>query len=153
MTAATIRLATDLDLPALGKLGAALIAEHVGFDARRFIAPDHAEAEYATFLHGQMRHPNSVVLVAERDGAVIGYAFASIEPPSMKELRATAGFIHDVLVDASGRRGSVGTALVKAAIDQLRDRGAERVMLWTAEQNAGAQRLFTRLGFAGRWSK
>jgi ribosomal protein S18 acetylase RimI-like enzyme len=147
MTDATIRPATDVDLPALGKLGAALVAQHVAFDARRFIAPDDAEALYATFLRGQMGHSNSVVLVAERDGAVIGYVFASIEPPSIKELRASAGFIHDVLVDPSSRHGSVGSALVKAAIDRLRDYGADRVMLCTAEHNAGAQRLFTRLGF------
>ena len=34
-----------------------------------------------------------------------------------------------------------------AALDWLRAQGAPRVVLWSAEQNATAQRLFTRLGF------
>jgi ribosomal protein S18 acetylase RimI-like enzyme len=36
---------------------------------------------------------------------------------------------------------------MEAAIEWLRERGAPRVMLWTAQQNDGAQRLFDRLGF------
>ena len=36
---------------------------------------------------------------------------------------------------------------MEAAIDWLRRRGAPRVVLWTAEQNDAAQRLFDRLGF------
>jgi GNAT superfamily N-acetyltransferase len=142
-----IRIATEGDLPALGRLGATLVQQHRAFDPRRFIAIDDADASYATFLREQMQHDDAVVLVAERDGAVVGYAFASIEPPSMKELRDTAGFIHDVLVDESARQSSIGTALVNAAVDWLREHGAVRVMLWSAERNASAQRLFLRLGF------
>jgi GNAT superfamily N-acetyltransferase len=37
--------------------------------------------------------------------------------------------------------------LIETAIAWLRQQGAPRVMLWTAEKNAGAQDLFTRLGF------
>jgi ribosomal protein S18 acetylase RimI-like enzyme len=144
---AIVRAATDEDVPALARLGASLVRQHVAFDARRFVSLAEPEATYADFLRAEMRHEDAVVFVAERAGAVVGYAFASIEPPSMKELRDTAGFIHDVLVDQSARQASIGTALVDAAIGWLRERGAERAMLWTAVQNAGAQRLFTRLGF------
>jgi GNAT superfamily N-acetyltransferase len=41
----------------------------------------------------------------------------------------------------------VATALVEAAVEWLRARGAPRVLLWTADANPGAQRLFARLGF------
>lgn len=147
MTDAFVRVATEQDLPALGRLGAALVRQHVAFDARRFIAPPHAETTYATFLAAQMRQRDAVILVAERDHVIAGYAFSSIEPESIKELRATAGFIHDILVDEPVRHGSIGTALVEASIAWLREHGAERVMLWSAAQNTGAQRLFARLGF------
>jgi RimJ/RimL family protein N-acetyltransferase len=36
---------------------------------------------------------------------------------------------------------------MEAAIDWLRERGAPRVILWTATQNEAAQALFQRLGF------
>jgi ribosomal protein S18 acetylase RimI-like enzyme len=144
---AVVRVATDADLPALGRLGALLVGQHTAFDRRRFIAPEHPERLYEDFLRREMRSDNAVVLVAERGGMIVGYAFAAIEPASMKELRATAGFIHDLLVEEAARGASIGTSLVNAAIAWLRQHGADRVMLGTAEQNVGAQRLFTRLGF------
>ena len=88
-----------------------------------------------------------MVLVAERDGAVIGYVYAGLEPQSWKELREPAGFVHDVAVDPSGRRDGVATALVNRAMEWLTARGAPRVVLWTAEGNHPAQALFDRLGF------
>ncbi len=88
-----------------------------------------------------------VIYVAEQDGDVIGYVYAGLEPISWKELRDECGFIHDVVVDDRGRRTGTATALIEKAIEWLRERGAPRVMLWTAEKNAGAQQLFAKLGF------
>lgn len=143
-----IRRATRADLPALGKLGGLLLRTHHAFDSRRFMAPgDDPEGGYAWFLGTQLRESGVIVLVAERDGAVVGYVYAGLEPQSWKELREAAGFIHDVVVGESGRRLGVASALVEAAVAWLREQGAPRVMLWTAEPNEAAQRLFARLGF------
>ena len=143
-----IRKATKADLPALGRLGALLLRTHYQFDSNRFMAPGgDPEAGYAWFLGTQLAEADVVVLVAERQGDVVGYVYAGLEPQSWKELREACGFIHDVVVDERGRRTGVATALIEAAADWLRDRGAPRVMLWTAEQNEGAQRLFEHLGF------
>ena len=146
--AIAIRRATKADLPALGKLGALLIRTHYQFDPLRFMAPgDHPEEGYAWFLGTQLREEDVVVFVAERESAVLGYVYAALEPTSWKELREACGFIHDVVVDENGRRGGVATALMEAAIEWLRDRGAPRVVLGTAQRNDAAQRLFERLGF------
>jgi len=143
-----IRRATTADLPALGKLGALLLRAHYRFDPQRFMAPDgDVEGGYAWFLGTQLREDDVVVLVAEREASIVGYVYAGLEPQSWKELRDACGFVHDVVVDESGRRLGVATALMGAAIDWLRSRGAPRVVLWTAQQNDGAQRLFDRLGF------
>ena len=107
----------------------------------------HPEEGYAWFLDTQLREENVVVFVAERESSIVGYVYAGLEPQSWKELREACGFIHDVVVDESGRRSGVATLLMEAAIEWLRGRGAPRVMLWTAQQNGGAQRLFDRLGF------
>jgi GNAT superfamily N-acetyltransferase len=88
-----------------------------------------------------------VVFVAERDGAVVGYVYAGLEPTSWKELRDMAGFIHDVVIEDSSRRLGIATLLVEAATEWLRAHGAPRVLLWTAERNPAAQELFHRLGF------
>jgi ribosomal protein S18 acetylase RimI-like enzyme len=144
----TIRRATRADLPALGRLGALLMRTHYGFDRQRFMNPgEDPESGYAWFLGTQLADEDTVVFVAERGGVVIGYVYAGLEPQSWKELREAAGFIHDVAVDEAGRRAGVATQLVEAAIEWLRARGAPRAMLWSAEPNAPAQRLFTKLGF------
>ena len=146
--AIAIRPATRSDLPALGRLGALLMKTHYEFDQQRFMAPGESSDEgYGWFLGTQLRDADVVVLVAEQNGAVVGYVYAGLEPQSWKELRDACGFIHDVVVEETGRRGGVATALIAAATEWLRARGAPRVLLWTAQRNEGAQRLFERLGF------
>ena len=143
-----IRRATEADAPALGRLGALLMRTHYDFDPQRFLAPgSNAESGYGRFLRGQLHDDDAVVFVAERDGEVVGYVYAGLEPLSWKELRDACGFIHDVAVAEPGRRSGAATALIEAAVDWLRQRGAPRVMLWTAQPNAAAQALFDRLGF------
>ena len=94
-----IRRATPEDLPAIGRLGGHLVRTHYSFDSLRFMAPgSDPEQAYARFLERELSNADVVVFVAERDSTVVGYVYAGIEPPSWKELRNRAGFIHDVVV-------------------------------------------------------
>lgn len=143
-----IRRARREDLPALGRMGAMLMRAHYAFDPNRFMAPgDDPAGGYAWFLGTQLNDPEVAVFVAERDGVVAGYVYVGIEPQSWKELREAAGFIHDIVVDEAARRSGVASELMEAATAWLRERGAPRVMLWTAEPNIAAQSLFAKLGF------
>jgi len=144
----TIRRAGEQDLEAVGRLGARLLRDHHAFDPLRFMAPrGNTEEGYAWFLGTQLQRDDAVVFVAERDGQVVGYVYAGIEPQSWKELREEAGFIHDVYVDSDARRCGVATALLEAAAVWLAGRGMPRIVLWTAAPNDAARRLFERLGF------
>jgi ribosomal protein S18 acetylase RimI-like enzyme len=143
-----IRRAEARDVAVLGSFGAALVRAHHAFDARRFLTPGpKVEEGYTRFLGTQLAQEDVAVFVAEDAGVVIGYVYAGVEPVSWKELRGAAGFIHDVVVDAQARRSGVGTRLIETAAAWLATRGVPRVMLWTAEKNRDAQRLFERLGF------
>ncbi|HEY8926863.1 MAG TPA: GNAT family N-acetyltransferase [Polyangia bacterium] len=147
-TGIVIRRATRADMPIVGRLGAELIQVHHAFDPQRFMAPrGDAAGGYAWFLGSELDNAQAVVLVAEREGDLLGYAYAGLEPQSWKELRDPAGFIHDVVVVEDARQQGVATLLVEAASRWLEEAGAPRVLLWTAERNAPAQRLFARLGF------
>jgi len=146
--AVTIRPAAPADLPALGRLGALLVGMHHDFDPARFIAgPPQTEQAYASFLGVQLAGPNVVVLVAERDGEVIGYTYAAVEGHDYMSLRGPAGVLHDIVVDPALRGRGVGRMLLDATVAALEARGAPRVVLSTAERNASAQRLFARAGF------
>jgi ribosomal protein S18 acetylase RimI-like enzyme len=147
-----IRRADTGDLPALGRLGAALVRQHHEFDPARFMAPmPDLERGYAWFLGTQLDEPGAVIFVAHAPGApaheILGYVYAAMEPQSWKDLRDSAGFIHDIVVEPGARRRGVATRLMAAASDWLEAEGAPRVMLGTAERNPAAQRLFESLGF------
>lgn len=147
----TVRRAEDRDIPSLGHLGASLMRIHHGFDQRRFLSPgDNAEAGYAEFLRAQMSNPEMLVLVAEQKdgpGGIVGYLYAGIEPESFKELRARAGYIHDILVADDVRGGGTGARLIDTAVNWLREQGMPRVLLWAAAPNEKARRLFEAHGF------
>ena len=146
--AATIRPAARADLPALGRLGALLVRTHHDFDPVRFIAATpQTEHGYASFLGRQLDEPSVVILVAEREGEVIGYTYAGVEGPDYMALRGAAGVLYDILVDPARRGHGVGRMLLDATLAALRARGASRVVLSTAERNESAQRLFARAGF------
>ena len=147
--AVTIRAAERRDMEALGRLGAMLMRTHYAFDPQRFLAPgDSAESGYAWFLGSILDDPDGRVLVAEdEEETIVGYAFVALEPLSWKELRGPAGFVHDIAVREDARRSGVAARLMQAAVEWLRERGAPRVILWTAAQNDAAQTLFTSLGF------
>jgi ribosomal protein S18 acetylase RimI-like enzyme len=147
-SAFTIRPAERRDADALGRLGALLMRTHYAFDPARFLAPgDRPERGYGRFLTSQLGRDDTVILVAEQEGAVVGYVYAGVEPMSWKELRDEAGFIHDVAVDPGARRQGIAARLVDEAAAWLVARGMPRVMLWTAAPNEAAQKLFERLGF------
>lgn len=148
MNAVTIRPAAPADLPALGRLGALLVRTHHDFDPKRFIAATpETEHAYASFLGSQLDDPDVVVLVAERDGDVLGYTYAGVEGHDYMSLRGPAGVLYDIVVDPAHRRHGVGRMLLDGTVAALDARGAPRVVLSTAERNEPAQRLFARAGF------
>ena len=145
---ATIRPARRDDLAALGRLGALLVKTHHDFDTKRFIAAtSQTEHGYASFLATQLAEPTVVVLVAEREGEVVGYTYAGVEGRDYMSLRGPAGMLYDIVVDPAHRGEGIGRMLLDATLAALEARGAPRAVLSTADRNEAAQRLFARAGF------
>ena len=146
--AVSIRKAERRDEGPLGKLGAMLMRTHYAFDPKRFLpAAEGTERGYGAFLGSMIDAEDDRVFVAEDNAAIVGYVYAGLEPLSWKELRGPAGFIHDIAVIEARRHTGIGTQLMEVAIAWLRERGAPRVILWTAAPNQQAQSLFRSIGF------
>lgn len=144
----TVRTARSSDEADLGRLGAMLVAEHHEFDPRRFIAPIPDLAQrYGQFLLSQVEREGMLVMVAEREGEVVGYAYAGMEGNDYMALRGPAGVLYDLVVDPDHRRQKVGSSLLEAALGELEQLGAPRVLLFTAEKNHVAQAMFAGARF------
>ena len=132
----------------MGRLGAMLVNEHHRFDPKRFIAPlPQLPERYGEFLVSRIGRPEMIVLVADRDGDVVGYCYAGMEGNDYMTLRGPAGVIYDLVVDPAERRKGIGSALMDATFAALGKLGAPRVLLFTAEKNHVAQAMFERSGF------
>jgi ribosomal protein S18 acetylase RimI-like enzyme len=143
-----IRHATAGDAGSLGRLGALLVQEHHDFDGHRFLAATTRTPDlYAGFLTSQLSEPGVVVLVAEHECGVIGYAYGAIESYDYMALRGPAAVLHDLIVDPAYRGRRVGRALLNAMVVAFTNHRAPRVVLSTAERNTSAQRFFDRVGF------
>src|SRR3954471_4924638 len=95
-----IRPAVAEDANALVRLGAMLVEEHHGFDPLRFLEPmPDLPERYGEFLPPRHDQPGDVVLVAQRNGAIVGYVFGAMEGFDYMSLRGPAGVIYDLLVD------------------------------------------------------
>lgn len=148
MSEPRIRRAQPGDAGSLGRLGALLVQEHYEFDQARFLAPTTDTPQmYGSFLASQLEEPEAVILVAEHEGRVIGYAYGAIEGHDYMALRGPAAVLHDLIVDPEHRRRGVGEALLNAILSALANDQAPRVVLSTAHRNAPAQRFFERMGF------
>lgn len=156
----SIRVAEELDLPAVGRLAGELVRMHYAWDPLRWMMPDEVERGYARFFASRLDEPDTIILVAQEGpddafGApagiggrsVVGYAYAALEPRSWADLRDACGKLHDLFVLPSARRQGIGTALAQAALARLRDLGVPRVVLTSAWQNQEAHALFRALGF------
>jgi GNAT superfamily N-acetyltransferase len=80
--------------------------------------------------------PDTVICVGERDGPVVGYVYAGLEPLS---------FIHDIVVSEDARRTGIARQLLQAALTWLREPGAPRAMLWTGPGGHTDAEPFRRL--------
>lgn len=143
----SIRPARASDQDALGRYGGALMRQHHAADERRFIQVEHPEAGYGRYLVSVLSDPETLVLVAEDEGAVVGYLYGDVEGTSWKDLRGPCGYVHDIYVAEPNRHHGAGQALMRAAIEWFRSKGRTQIVLYTKTRNEHAQHLFSGQGF------
>jgi len=97
------------------------------------------------FLAARLGDGDSVVLVAEVGGTVVG--FAQCYPTWSSLSLARAWVLNDLFVDPAGRGSGAGRALVRGVLAAARDAGAVSVSLETAATNRAAQALYVAEGF------
>jgi len=141
--AVLFRLAGRADLPAIVRM---LADDDLGSQRECYEDP-LPESYYSAFE--QIDHdPNHELIVAERNGEVIG-TLHLIFMPSISfqgELRAQ---VESVRVDKRFQSQGIGGELMKWSMERARQRGAHVVQLTTHKTRLDAHRFYERLGFKG----
>ena len=146
MTDVTIRRAVDADIPALDQL---LFQVHqVHHEAR----PDLFKAGAKKYTDAQLRailaDDKTPVFVAERGGAVVGYAFCIhkqfVNDNSMTDIKTL--YIDDLCVDESSRGLHIGQQLYAYVIDYARANGYYNVTLNVWADNKPALHFYEKIG-------
>jgi len=91
--------------------------------------------------------PSEELIVAERNGSVVGTLQLSIIP-GLSRAGSKRGMVEAVRVHSSTRGSGLGTTLMEWAIEESRARGCALVQLTSDKSRAGAHRFYERLGFS-----
>ena len=142
-----VRLATAADLAPMARMAAELVRFHHALDAARFMLARGVEEGYRGWFARELEQKDAILLVADEGDRLAGYCYGRVEGRDWNMLLDRHAALHDVYVDHEARTRGTGERLITAFLARAKELGAPRVVLSTATQNAGAQRLFARLGF------
>lgn len=139
----TFRLAKRLDLPSIVRM---LADDDLG--SQRECDQDPLPESYYAAFEQIDRDPNHELIVAERDGDVIGTLHLMFLP-SVSFQGGLRAQVESVRVDKRLQNQGIGNAMLKWAIARARERGAHVVQLTTHKTRLDAHRFYERLGFKG----
>ena len=141
----TIRKASRADAKCLDRLYTELEQDAVDYQ------PEHFVISSRTRLTADMFDSDTqTMLVAEDDGAVIGFAHLMLikakDIPCLKP--QTALYLQDLVVTADYRSKGIGTMLLSAAKEYGREKDADFFRTQVFPQNTDGLRFYERNGFA-----
>lgn len=133
-----IRQATPADLDLVAPL----------FDGYRQFYHNPADPIVAReFIADRLGLQDSVIFLAERDGAGLGFVQLYPVFSSAGTRPGRLWLLNDLFVAPAGRRLGVGRALMERATAHARATGATGLFLQTARDNHEAQALYRSLGY------
>lgn len=146
-TPATVRRATNRDLPSLDALNQ--VVQRLHADALPAVFKQPLPGGSTTFFADALRRAGVVVFVAEVGDVIVGYLFAE------ETHRLDGAFthpshvldVHHIAVDDSSRRQGVGMLLLDAAEDWAQMQGLTALRLDHWAFNQGAHGFFAGQGF------
>jgi ribosomal protein S18 acetylase RimI-like enzyme len=141
MSAPVFREATEADLPAI----VAMLADDDLGRGREKTSSAVADAYKRAFAEISAS-PDNRIIVAERDGAVVGTLQLSVIP-GLSRQGAKRGQIEAVRVARETRGDGIGEALLRHTIDLARAQGCRLVQLTSDKRRDRAHAFYRGLGF------
>ncbi|WP_068152471.1 GNAT family N-acetyltransferase [Rhodococcoides corynebacterioides] len=151
--AATVRPADPSEIPQLAALAArtfplACPPGTEDADIRHFVSTALSENAFRGYLADDERR----VLIAERDGTLVGYTMLGLRPSEDPDVRAAvrdtpAVEVNKMYADPAAHGSGAAGALMQAAVDLARELGRASLWLGVNHVNARAQAFYRKCGF------
>lgn len=132
-----IRPAARRDLPGI----VALVTKLAEFEK---LKPPDASAVRRYAQHGFGRRPYFRILVVERDGALVGYAFYFFTYSTF--LARPSLYLEDIFIRPDCRSRGIGEKVMRELARIARREGCGRMEWCVLDWNRSAQRFYRRLG-------
>jgi GNAT superfamily N-acetyltransferase len=116
----------------------------------RMLPPLAIGQGYVEALLADCRKYGGGIIVAEIEGALVGYAVveSTVHDESIDEERYTYAYVADLVVTESRRGAGVGRRLLTACEDIAKKAGARWLRISALAANEQARALYQRFGFA-----
>ena len=126
---------------------AKVCAYHEKLDPAKYgFLPEPARM-YERWLTSRATDARSVFLVAEREGALVGFLVADTEREIGIYRLKEFGFVHDLWVEPAYRNEGLARQIVMLCVERFREIGVRQVRMDVANGNEAARKLFEACGF------
>ena len=148
------------DLPLLEPLWVSVHHHHAAVmpDLAPYVDDRQTWAVRSQLYAELLARPDTVLLLASADGAVIGYGLAHVSPASGTWVADTwqtgdrVGEIESLAVQPGYRGQGIGSRLLTALTAELATAGVRDLVLGALPGNDAAIRLYQRQGFRPTWT-
>lgn len=116
------------------------------FNAYRMFYEQPSDTEGArTYIRDRLVNEESVIFIARKDGASVG--FAQLYPVFSSIVMRKSWILNDMFVHPDARKLGIGQRLLDAVKAYAGETGAKSIVLETAPDNYGAQKLYEKNGY------
>lgn len=135
------RFASQNDLPVIVRM---LADDHLGAEREEASEPLHES--YLTAFDEIDSDPNNELIVAERDGMVVGTLQLTFTP-SLSSQGGKRCTVESVRVDAAERSNGIGREMMIWAIERAREKGCISMQLTSHRSRDRSHAFYEKLGF------
>ena len=141
-----IRKAKLQDLEQVTKFGLVLLKQHSDLDSY-FTPIDTVVIAYRNFLESSLNSENRLLLVAEKNGKLMGYAAAEIQARSPIFKITENGYINDVYVKDEFRQLGIAGKFLTELKNWFESKNIKHVELSVLANNEVAKKTWAKFGF------
>ncbi|MDD2196559.1 MAG: GNAT family N-acetyltransferase [Bacteroidales bacterium] len=141
-----IRRANLQDIEQVTKYGLILLKQHSELDPY-FTPIESVDKVYRNFLEKCLNSENRLLLVAKKNGKLIGYAAGEIQARSPIFKIAENGYINDVFVEGEYRKLGIARKFLIELKKWFESKGVEHVELSVLVKNEIGKKTWAKFGF------